>query len=156
MKHITNLFFIISFFFFLFACTDRNPYRLYLERAEKLLDEYPDSAFKYLDIIISPELLNEKDFHTYVLLQVQSKYSSRRDISKDTVIFSLRGCYEDSNLEKAAIIYLYSGVIYELQESYQDALNHYLKAEKLAVNLEPSLKAKIQYFIGSLFSQRII
>ncbi len=155
MKHITNLFFIISFFFFLFACTDRNPYRLYLERAEKLLDEYPDSAFKYLDMIISPELLNEKDFHKYVLLQVQSKHKTKRDISKDTAIFGLRGYYDDSNLEKAAIIYLYSGAVYSAQKRMEDALIHFLTAEKMALSLETNLMGKIQHFIGNiLFSKQ--
>ncbi|MCD8029858.1 MAG: hypothetical protein LUF85_03230 [Bacteroides sp.] len=127
---------------------------MYLNKAEELLEEFPDSALKSLDYIVSPELLSEKDFHRYTLLQVQGKHKTRRDISKDTTLFKLRGYYDKSDPEKAAIIYLYSGVIYKAQDEYEDALTHYLNTERLDKYLDSNLKAKIQHFIGNLFFQK--
>ncbi len=151
MKHVTYLAFIFFFPSFFFCCADKTTYLSYLDNAEELLEEYPDSAFRFLELIVSPELLKEKDFHTYTLLQVQSKHKTRRDISNDTTLFTIKGYYDKSDLEKAANIYWYSGLIYAAQTKYQDALTNYLIAEDMLINQNSGLKAKIQHSIGTLF-----
>jgi len=137
----------------LFACSDGNSYRAYrayLDKAEELLEEYPDSALVYLDSIPSPELLKEKDAHDYYLLRVQGRNKTRQDISKDTALLELRGYYDKSDPSKAAIIYLYSGKVFEQQKNQEEAFKSYLEAENLCDDKNPKIMGIIQNAIGNL------
>lgn len=52
------------------ACYLRNPDKMYLTTAQRLVEEFPDSAARYLDSIVDVERMKIRDQHLYQLLSV--------------------------------------------------------------------------------------
>lgn len=155
MRLTTNIVWVFLFLSVLFSCNNGNDYRMYLNKAEELLEEFPDSALVYLDSIPSPELLSKKQSHQYHILKVQGKNKTRKDISKDTALLDICGYYDKSDPGKASIVYLYSGKILEQQNNQEDAFKYYLEAEKFYDGSTPKIMGIIQNAIGNLlFVQR--
>ncbi len=143
--------YFLWFLFALFSCTRHSRYPDLIRRAGDLLEEYPDSALRLLDSIPSPFLLNAQDASYYHLLRVQAKDKTGQSLSEDTILFHLRAYYEDRDLPKASLVYLYLGKMHYQWGDYETALLNYLHAEKRSDKLGAKQKALIQHNIGNLF-----
>ncbi|MDR2954440.1 MAG: hypothetical protein LBV43_05105 [Prevotella sp.] len=73
-----------------FSCSKSPLYNDILNHAEKVTQQFPDSALKILDSIASPDKLSEDLFYKYHLLRIQAKYKSDEDVTSDSIIFKVR------------------------------------------------------------------
>lgn len=145
---------IIIWCFILSSCTKKNPENKYIEIAEKIVVENPDSALIYLDSVITfGDLSKEYQMRYYVTL-VQAKYKTYKDVSKDTMIFKATqylNIYSDDNRQKA-IANLYSGCVYKENNKFTKAMEHLLNAKSFANNTEDiNLRALINSQTGETF-----
>ncbi len=124
---------------------------MYLATAQRLVDEFPDSAALYLDSITDVERMKIRDQHLYQLLSVQIKDKLHKDLSQDTSLFCLRGIYDKSDPAMASAIYYYSALVYEEQFKYGEAMEECLKAEKLSALSTDKDKGLVKNSIGRMF-----
>ncbi|MCD7938353.1 MAG: hypothetical protein LUG98_15960, partial [Tannerellaceae bacterium] len=142
--------------FFLFYSCD-NQTKEALRTAEAFLEENPDSALFYLESIPAPELLSPKDYNDYLLLLVQAKDKAAEDISKDSLIFTLKGYYKKKDPVKDAQVSFYCGKIKQKNKEYENAMQHYLEAEQAIENTDrEDIKGLIQFGMGSLFYNQFL
>lgn len=151
-------FFLFSGLLFLSYCkqSDKNEY--FLERAENLMWEFPDSALIVLDSIWEPEALNPEQCHRFLLLQIQAKDKTHRDITSDSIIFNVRNYYlEAKDFDNAALASFYCGRLRQEQKNYEEALTNYMVAERYAQNVNDyRLLGLIQSSIGTVFLQQLL
>ena len=106
-----------------------------LKQAESVMEAYPDSALRLLNIIEMPETLNESLYYEYILLMIQAKDKNYMDIDTDTIIKNAGDYFlKQNNTQKAAKAFFYWGRSNFYQEKYKKAISEYLKAEELAKN----------------------
>ncbi len=74
---------ILSILFSLYSCNSTPDY---IQRAESVIELYPDSALQLLDSIIQPDELKEMEMHHYNLLKIQAKDKLYQDITQDIKI----------------------------------------------------------------------
>ena len=86
---------ILCLLLLIFSCTGNRKNSHYLDRAETLMQEHPDSALMALDSIAFLEELDEEQFHRFQLLQAQAKRKAYRNIASDTLIFLTKDYYVD-------------------------------------------------------------
>ncbi len=137
------------------ACYFKNPDKMYLATAQRLVDEFPDSAALYLDSITDVERMKIRDQHLYQLLSVQIKDKLHKDLSQDTSLFCLRGIYDKSDPAMASAIYYYSALVYEEQFKYGEAMEECLKAEKLSDGIHAKQNGLIQNTLGRMLQKQI-
>ncbi len=152
----TCLFVVLAIISFCFSCRQSHPYSSFLDKATLLLEEFPDSAACYLDSIVSPEEMKEKDFHHYQLLRIQVKDKLRQPLIEDTTIFKLRGIYDKTDPIMASAIYYYSAIVYEEQREYEAAMDNCLMAEQLSDLSGDKHKGLIHNTIGRMFSYQAL
>lgn len=143
-----------------FSCTtDSRQAEKTFEVVEQLMNSHPDSALTLLEAIEYPETLDRPLYYKYVLLLVQAKDKSNKDISKDIIIIREAAAYFTSVNDEynTAIARFYSGRIYRRSnEDYTDAINEYLIAEELANKKDNDyLLALINYDIGAIFEKQL-
>jgi DNA-binding CsgD family transcriptional regulator len=81
-----------------------------------------------------PEDLRTSQYHQYVLLLLQAKDKSYRDISADTLIFATKKYYVKKNdFENAALSAFYCGRVLQEQKKNEKALRFYLNAALLEI-----------------------
>lgn len=127
-----------------------------LDRVENLVEHQPDSALSLLASITHPEYLRKSQYHRYVLLQIQAKDKSYKDITLDTAIFNAKKYYaKNKDLPNAALAVFYCGRVRDEQKKQEEAMLHYLDAEKYANHTNNNnLKGLIQSAMGTvLFNQ---
>ncbi|MCC8186526.1 MAG: hypothetical protein LIP08_03165, partial [Bacteroides sp.] len=110
--------FLLAVLCFSFLGCRPNLDKTFLETAQKLVEEFPDSAALYLDSIVSLEKMKDRDQHLYQLLNVQIKDKLHKSLAQDTSLFCLRSIYDKSDPAMASAIYYYSARIYEEQYKY--------------------------------------
>jgi tetratricopeptide (TPR) repeat protein/DNA-binding CsgD family transcriptional regulator len=142
---------------FVFSYCNRQPETSHLlKQAEQLIEEYPDSAYKYIDSITVPEKdLSRKEYMSYLVVKVQSKYKTYRNINDDTLIFNARDYFtrHDNNLTKTALAHFYSGCVYREQQDNESAMANYKIAQTYAESgADSSLMGLIQFNMGDLLS----
>lgn len=64
-----------------------------LTKLEQIVEQKPDSVLLILDSIIDPYILNKEDNNKFLLLQIQAKDKSYKDISSDTLLFQVKDYY---------------------------------------------------------------
>ncbi|MGE4585784.1 MAG: hypothetical protein AB7D05_00395 [Mangrovibacterium sp.] len=130
-----------------------------LKEAETIVEQHPDSALFLLDPVRHPQNLGEKQRCHYLLLQVQAKDKSCREITSDTLIFNVKDYYiKNRDLRRAALSAYYCGrVLYE-QKRYEKALQAYLDAENLSKqkNNDNNLKGLIRSSIGDVYYKQLL
>lgn len=136
------------------SCTKENPENRYIEVAEKIVVENPDSALIYLDSIKTFRDLSKEFQMRYYVTLVQAKYKTYKDVSKDTMIFKAAqylNIYSEDNRQKA-IANLYAGCVYKENDKFTQALELLLKANSYAKNTEDiNLRALINSQTGYTF-----
>jgi tetratricopeptide (TPR) repeat protein len=122
-----------------------------LDEAENIVEQYPDSAFRLLNTVYFPEDLSKKQYNRYVLLMMQAKDKSYRDITADTVIFAAKAYYEKKNdAPNAAMAAYYCGRILHEQKKAEEAAEAYLEALQWADKTDDyNLKGLIHGNLGS-------
>jgi tetratricopeptide (TPR) repeat protein len=127
--------FICLFLFpwFYFSCLEQNKTELLLDKAGSIVEQYPDSALSLLATILFPEDLSKSRYNKYLLLQIQAKAKSDRDISADTAIFGVKDYYlKKKDFPHAALAAFYCACLYHEQNEIEKAASAYLEAEKYA------------------------
>lgn len=149
MKFLNGLL-ILSYILILSSCNSQTDYIL---KAESVIEMYPDSALQFLDSIIQPNLLSEKESYNHNLLRIQAKDKLYQDITQDTAIFKTANYY----LEKGDIIKIvqskyYCGRLLHETGYKNKAIQAYLEASRYAERLSGrnTLKGVIQANIGYL------
>ena len=150
MKFLHYLF-ILSYFSILCSCNSTPDY---IQKAESVIDHYPDSALHLLDSIIQPSLLRGKDIHNYNLLAIQAKDKLYQDITQDTAIFKTAIYYrEKGDILKTVLSQYYCGrLLHESQNRDKEAMQAYLEADRESEKLldEYLLKGLIHANMGYL------
>jgi predicted negative regulator of RcsB-dependent stress response len=105
-----------------------------------------------------PEDLRTSQYHQYVLLLLQAKDKSYRDISADTLIFATKEYYEKrKEFKNAALASHYSGNVLLEQGLSEKATEMYLKAEELAESTDNNnLKGLIQSNLAFIYYQHFL
>lgn len=107
-----------------------------LVKLEESVEKKPDSVLSILDSIIDPYILKEEDYNKFLLLQIQAKDKSYKDISSDTLLFQVKDYYLKKNdIDNTALASYYCGRILQEQKRYNEAVAYYLDAEKYATQI---------------------
>lgn len=129
-----------------------------LQEAKTLMEQNPDSALVVLNEISDPQKLKKALYYEFYLLQIQAKDKSYKDITPDTLIFTIRDYYHSKNdIERAALATFYCGRVRQEQENYEKALKIYLGAEKyFKQSKNVNLKGLFQASIGEVYYQQLL
>lgn len=129
-----------------------------LQKAEQLIDEYPDSALLLIDSIFYPEKsLNNEDYMRYLVRLVQAKKKTDNQISEDTLIFIARDFFtrKDKDPHITALSWYYSGCIFRENRELEDAMDYYKTAFTYAEKTgDVALQGLIIYNIGDLLVEQ--
>ncbi len=128
-----------------------------LQKLEILVEQYPDSALVLLNEIPEAHKLKKSVYYQYYLLLIQAKDKSYKDITSDTLIFTVRDYYSNKKeIEKAALSSFYCGRVYQEQKNYEKALQQFLAAEKyLEQSNNFNLKGLCQSGIGEIYYKQL-
>lgn len=140
----------LSILFSLYSCNSTPDY---IQRAESVIELYPDSALQLLDSIIQPDELKEMEMHHYNLLKIQAKDKLYQDITQDTAIFRTAKYFlSRDDYEKATQASYYCGRLLHENKSHKEAIQAYLEASELAESLpnNHAIKGFIHSNIGYL------
>lgn len=159
MKRILYIIFICIIPFFFSACNNPQPKAsIMLQKAEQLIDEYPDSALLLIDSIFYPEKsLNNEDYMRYLVRLVQAKKKTDNQISEDTLIFIARDFFtrKDKDPHITALSWYYSGCIFREKRELEDAMDYYKTAFTYAEKTgDVALQGLIIYNIGDLLVEQ--
>ena len=121
-----------------------------MDVVERLVEQHPDSALNLLDSLVYPINLNKRQYNRYMLLALQAKDKSYKDITSDTAIWGVKNYYlQKKDYPNAAMAAYYCGRVSAEQTRYDRALYHYLEAEKYASSSDNiNLKGLIQSGMG--------
>lgn len=119
-----------------FSCQNQaKKDEMLFNRVERLLEQHPDSALALLHTITDPEVLRPGQFNKYLLLEIQAKDKSYRNITSDTLIFRVRDYYsERKEYLPAATAAFYCGRVFYEQGHIEEAAHAYLEAEQIAAH----------------------
>lgn len=72
----------------LFSCTRfRSKIDQTMDNVASIIEQYPDSALSLLDSLVHPEDLSKSQYNRFILLLLQAKDKSYKDIVLDTFIW---------------------------------------------------------------------
>ncbi|GEM_PF-2520997 len=143
--------------FSLLSCTTENLDNRFLEEAQEIVESNPEDALRLLDSISLPEKMDTEDYMKYVVIQFQAKYTLKKDVSNDTLIFAAQKYFENRNnyAFSALANYCISVIYYQKQEAYQELKYSQLAlydAKKVNDNL---LVAKSLHSIGTIYYDKM-
>lgn len=131
----------------------------YINRARSYIEEDPEKALSALDSISYPDELDKERFYDYMLLQIQAKDKTYRNIKGDTLIFEIKNHYKKkNNTDKLAMASYCCGRVLEERRMSKEAMAEYLEAESIIENQDGNnnLKGLIQSSIGYLFFDEML
>ena len=79
------------------SCSKHKGVKEIISRAESIEEQHPDSALKLLNTVISPEDFSNGVFNKYNLILLQAKDESYKDITSNTIIFSVKNYYSQNS-----------------------------------------------------------
>jgi len=125
---------------------------------DKLIDQNPDSALLLLDSLAYSGKVDTQINPEYILLDVRAKDKARKDISSDTLIFTVRNYFQNrKDLIKAAQANIYSGRVSFYRKDYDKALEYYLQAKEIASKTgDDDLQGSIAMFIGEVYFRTVM
>ena len=140
------------------SCTKTKRNRQYLDRAENLLQEYPDSVLMMLDSIAFKDSLPLNQYNRFQLLLIQAKDKAHKDISFDKIIFEVKDYYLDKkDLDNIALASYYCGRVFQKQNNDTAAMREFLDAEKFAKQINNAhLSGLIQSTIGTIYYEQLL
>lgn len=119
----------------MYACNPQPEAYSLLTQSRQVIESYPDSAMHLIDSIFYPKKsLSHRRYMEFLITQVQAKHKNYRPVAEDTLIFEAKAYFEKKNKdpEQTALAYFYSGCVYCEQQKYDQAMQHYKKAQQLA------------------------
>ncbi len=144
----------------LFSCSSSSGKKVdeAMDVVEQLVEHYPDSALNLLDSLVYPANLNKRQYNRYMLLELQAKDKSYKDITSDTTIWRVKSYYlQKKDYSNAAMAAYYCGRVSTEQTRYDRALYHYLEAEKYVSSSENvNLKVLIQSGMGHVLISQFL
>lgn len=122
--------FFISFTILLGACRrGSHAVSSILLLADSLMQSHPDSSLQLLEAIPAPQKMGKTDRAWYALLLTQAKYKNYVSLENDSLIQVAVDYFEkNSDRERLAKSYFYSGCVHREQEDIPTAINLYLKS----------------------------
>jgi tetratricopeptide (TPR) repeat protein len=128
-----------------------------IDRAEKIVEQQPDSALKALNSVLFPEDLGKTMFNKYNLLLVQAKDKCFRDITGDTVIYAVKNYYiRKKDEQNAALAAFYCARVLHERKETDNAFEAYSTAIELADKTEDyNLKGLIYGNLGILHREHL-
>lgn len=125
--------------------------------AERLIDQFPDSAFRLLETIEDPVGLREEDRNRYYLLYIEARDKTYRDIVSEIRIFRVKEYYVKKNEQQpAARAGFYCGRVLQEQKKPEEAMLAYLAAGEEASQVNDfSLLSRIEFYIADLNYDRL-
>jgi hypothetical protein len=135
------------------ACRNKYSDNPIIIRAEKLMQQSPDSAYKILTSIKNPENLSEADYAAWCLHYTHAQYKLYYDIKSDSLIKNAVEYYDASNLmEYSGLAYYLNGCIYDLKNDQKQSLYSYKKAiDKLEKSKDQNINGLAIYRVSNLF-----
>lgn len=127
-----------------------------LEMAESIMEQDPDSALVILDAVTHAHRQKKELYYKYQLVKIEAKYKCYKDISTDTLIFTIRDYYlNKNNTAKTALAAYYSGRVYQEQKDYENALIQFFDANKyLEQSSNLNLKGLCHNAIGDIYNKQ--
>lgn len=150
---------IISVTTIFFSCTHSgSKVDKTMDYVENIIEQHPDSALTLLDSLVYPANLSKSQYNRFMLLLLQAKDKSYKDITSDTAIWGVKNYYfKKKNFPNAAMAAYYCGRVSTEQKRYERALFHYLEAEKYASGIQNvNLKGLIQSGMGYVLSNQFL
>jgi hypothetical protein len=126
------------------ACGTHYTDNAVILKAESLLNEHPDSAFKLLNTIDKPEHLSKSDYAAWCLHYTQARYKLYMDIKSDSLIQVAVDYYAKTDLKK------YSGTSYYMLGCVSELLHNNEKAMLAYKNALLALENTGEYNISGL------
>lgn len=122
--------FFISFTILLGACRrGSHAVSSILLLADSLMQSHPDSSLQLLEAIPAPQKMGKTDRAWYALLLTLAKYKNYVSLENDSLIQVAVDYFEkNSDRERLAKSYFYSGCVHREQEDISTAINLYLKS----------------------------
>jgi len=147
------LIFVLSISFS--SCSIQQGEKDILSQAERIVEQQPDSALRILQLVLFPENFDKSRFNKYNLLLLEAKDKCLKDISSDTIIFTVKDYYlQKKDYPNAAMAAYYCGRLWHERDNMSEAVKAYMEAEKLADKTDNSnLKGLIQSNLGILHKE---
>lgn len=148
-------FILILFAVTLASCEHPYTHNETILRAEKLLDNRPDSAFRLLNAIPHPEKLPAADYAAWCLHYTRVLIKLNVPVASDSLIRISLNYYAQSNLYTyKGLSYYVSGTIHRLKNQPKEALTDYKIADDLFSHTgDEKLKGLVDFYIGYLSMQ---
>ena len=125
-------------FIAIFSCSKHESSEEELMKSvESIIEQHPDSALKMLNSILFPEDLNKRLYNKYNLLRVRAKDKCYKDITGDTIIFTVKDYFirqkDDTNAAYAAF---YCARVLHEQKEEEKAFKAYETAIDMANRIQ--------------------
>jgi hypothetical protein len=155
MKNKHQILVITFFCLLLTACGPRYTNNSTILKAESLLNEHPDSAYKLLSSIANPQHLAKSDYAAWCLHYTHARYKLYMNISSDSLIKVAVDYYADSKLRKqSGTAYYLLGCVSELLQRKGQAMLAYKQAvEKLEDTNENNIVGLATINMGYIYEQ---
>ena len=90
-----TLFISCGIMFLFFSCSSSSGRKIdkTMVVVERLVEQHPDSALNLLDSLVYPINLNKRQYNRYMILELQAKDKSYKDITSDTAIWGVKNYY---------------------------------------------------------------
>lgn len=135
MRRISAISLIVSgLFLVLHSCQNENSY---INKAEAVIEQYPDSALSFLDSMHVMGNMSHNDKQNSILLRIQAKDKLFLDITQDSLILELPTYFlEKNDYANASTASYYSGRYYHELEQSKLAMELYIEALNLSNNMD--------------------
>ena len=145
MKNILSLLLLLLAFT---ACGDQKSVTDVLNRAEALMNEYPDSALNLLRTLTFDDFRKEKNRARYALLHSQALDKNYIDVTSDSLISVAVEYYKDKDDVRSKFLsYYYLGRVHANGERYLQATSCLMESEQLVEEVGDD------YLSGLLYSE---
>ena len=129
MKNILSLLLLLLAFT---ACGDKKAVTDVLNRAEAVMNEFPDSALNLLRTLTSDDFRKEKNRARYALLHSQALDKNYIDVTSDSIISVAVDYYQDEeDVRNKFLSYYYMGRVHANGERYLQATSCLMESEQL-------------------------
>lgn len=151
--------FFISFTMLLGACgRDSHAVSSILLLADSLMQSRPDSSLQLLEEVSAPQKMGKTDRAWYALLLTQAKYKNYVSLENDSLIQVAVDYFEkNSDRERLAKSYFYSGCVHREQEDISTAINLYLKSLRTMPQGGDSVFLSMVYgYLGDCYGEQYL
>lgn len=134
------------------SCRSDRQSDYYLEHAESLLEQHPDSALIFLNKI-APKDLSTGEYARYCLLMTQARDKNGLPLTSDSLISVAVEYFNDKkDLDTKAKTYFYAGRVNQDMQNAKQAMEYFLKAADYSEDSKDyKLRYLIYYYLGDLY-----